>query len=108
MKNKININWLNNVTVLSIQKSNVFRFVTYEVQVNNRQDFSIIVLLKMTILKQMPGTSHFYVLLVCNLASQSRNKIQSFTFNFKSTKISLPLLEIALKADLLSKGHESY
>lgn len=57
MKNKININWLNNVTVLFIKKSNVFRFVAYEVQVNNRQDFSIV--LKMTLLKEIPGTSHF-------------------------------------------------
>jgi len=57
MKNKININWLNNVTVLLIKKSNVFRFVAYEVQVNNRQDFSIV--LKMTLLKEIPGTSHF-------------------------------------------------
>jgi len=106
MKNKININWLNNATVLLIKKSNVFRFVVYEVQVNNRQDFSIV--LKMTLLKEIPGTSHFLVLLVCNFASQSRKKIQSFTFNFKSTKVFLLLLPIALKADLLSKGHESY
>ena len=85
-------------------KRNVFRFETHEVQANNSQDITK-VLLKMTPLKQILWEQSFLIIIGLQLASQSRKTV---FFQFKSTKVSFLLLKIALKAELLSNAHEYY
>ena len=47
------ITWLSNVLMLLINKHYVFRFVTHVVQASNRQDVSIVLSIKMRILKEI-------------------------------------------------------